>query len=112
MTGESGISLCDTCSNCECIFQTGVVREQCEFYIEKVEEIDFIAEHPKADMSKVNMIIVNGKEYVSIDRVLEIIAKYDLRDFKYHGDTAEYTNVNRTIRSDILALKGEQDGRT
>ena len=37
------------------------------------EEIDFVAEHPKADMSKVNTIIVNGKEYVSVDRVLEFI---------------------------------------
>lgn len=73
MKGESVISLCDTCSNYECIFQAGVVRKQCEFYIEKVEEIDFIAEHPKADMSKVNTISVNGKEYVSIDRILEII---------------------------------------
>ncbi|MBR0090207.1 MAG: hypothetical protein IJP92_00695 [Lachnospiraceae bacterium] len=38
-----------------------------------IEEIDFTAEHPKADMSNVNMIRVNDKEYVAIDNVLNII---------------------------------------
>lgn len=36
-------------------------------------DFDFIAEHPKADMSKVDVIRVNGKEYLAADKVLEII---------------------------------------
>lgn len=38
--GVSGISLCDTCSNCECVFQSGVVREQCDFYKKKTQHKD------------------------------------------------------------------------
>lgn len=75
MKREIGISLCDTCANCECIFQAGIVRKQCEFYIDEVEEIDFIAEHQKADMSKVDRITINKKVYLSADKVLEIIKK-------------------------------------
>lgn len=88
--GESGISLCDTCSNCECIFQTGVVREKCDFYKKRtgimyttgdvdyeedfgIDDIDFFREHPKADMSNVDRIIINKKVYLSADRVFEII---------------------------------------
>ncbi len=40
-----------------------------------IDEIDFTAEHPKADMSKVDRAIINGKVYLAADRVLEIIDK-------------------------------------
>lgn len=70
-----------------------------------IDEIDFVAEHPKADMSKVNKIIVNGKEYVAIDHVLEII------DEKVFTHEVIYFPLATTtfIRDAILALKkGEQ----
>lgn len=38
-----------------------------------IDEIYFTAEHRKADMSKVNRIIVNGKVYLAADELLENI---------------------------------------
>ena len=109
MTGGSGSSLCDTCSNCECVFQSGVVREQCDFYIEKVEEIDFVAEHRKADMAKVNTIRVNGKKYVSIDRVLEIIDKLDNENMGLPDWSDDYEVACNDFRAEVETLKdGEQ----
>ena len=70
---------------------------------EVVEEIDFVAEHPKADMSKVNTIIVNGKKYVSFDQTLEIIDKVSHKtSIKGEFWTAEKTI--KVLRRDILAL--------
>lgn len=42
-------------------------------YDEIMDDLGFVAEHPKKDMSDVNRIRVNGKLFVAIDRVLEII---------------------------------------
>ena len=31
-------SLCDSCTNNECIFQSGIIRNRCDFYIAESEE--------------------------------------------------------------------------
>lgn len=61
---------------------------------EIAEEICFIAEHPKADMSKVDVIRVNGKEYVSLERVIEII---DEAIWLYSGDKVSLRRLIRGI---------------
>ena len=73
-----------------------------------IDESDFIAEHPKADMSKVNMIRVNGKEYMSIDRVLKIIEGY-VESWVYPDGGADYVieDVEGLI-DEIEALKGSE----
>ena len=80
MKGESEISLCYTCSNCECIFQAGIVREQCEFYIEK-------------------------NEYCrAIDDVLEIIDK--AQTYKMAVGSTDLFIDRESFRDEVLALKG------
>lgn len=41
--------------------------------MEVIEEIDFVKEHPKADVSSIDVFRVNGKEFVAIVRILKII---------------------------------------
>lgn len=74
------------------------------------EEIDFNAEHPKADMSGVDRIIVNGKVYLAANKVSEIIdAK--IRD---SVSNTEYIEESETpiykalmeLRAEFIALKG------
>lgn len=79
------------------------------------EDFDFIAEHPKADMSKVDVIRVNDKEYLAADKVLEIIDARiklleDIEQGGYNhlsryvaGATA---NDHRIVKNQIEALKG------
>ena len=49
------------------------------------DEIDFIAEHPKADMSEVNTIRVNGKVYLAADKIMESMTEAENHDqyFRY-----------------------------
>ena len=65
-----GISLCDTCSNCECVFQSGVVREQCDFY-KSIAKMTVMGE----EYMKYGKFIKDEEQYDcrTIDAVLEIV---------------------------------------
>lgn len=73
------------------------------------DEIDFTTEHPKADMSGVDRIRVNGKVYLAADRVLEILdaeaTKIELGGYgKVHGKV-----YMEEVRAVVEALKGGKD---
>lgn len=77
-----------------------------------MDEIDFVAEHPKKDMSKVNRIIVNGKVYLAADKVLEII-DIETSDPSSGEDgdepmshAAGWMACGFLIKDKVLALKG------
>ena len=56
--------------------KTGLVYAAGDIDYEKdfeIDEIDFIAEHPKADMSNVNKIRINGKVYLAVEDVMRIV---------------------------------------
>ena len=40
MGTEQKNSICDSCANCNCSFQTGIYREKCDFYI-PVKELGY-----------------------------------------------------------------------
>ena len=61
-------------------------------------DFDFTAEHPKADMSKVDVIRVNGKEYLAADNVLEIIKK-ERKRYSPHQPSGAWACDN--IRQDV-----------
>lgn len=84
MKGESGISLCDTCSNCECIFQTGIVREQCDFYKKKTQHKD--------------------EYYQAIIDVLWIIDKLDDENMGLPDWSHDYEVACKDFRAAVLAL--------
>ena len=71
--------------------------------------VDIFGERPKADMSKLNKIRVNGKEYVSIDLVLEIVDN-TIRAASLSGINRNLTLLGTLIevKDEFLALKGEQ----
>lgn len=75
------------------------------------EDFDFIAEHPKADMSKVNTIRVNGKEYVSIDYVLEIIDQLETKEIRGTVDKeVGYQEAIDDFREAVKALVNDKTG--
>ena len=65
-----------------------------------VDEIDFIAEHPKMDMLSVDVFKVNGKKFVSIDRISKIT------DGVYEDLDALSYKLFRVLE-EIEKLKGE-----
>ena len=76
-----------------------------------IEEIDVVAPHRKADMSKVDTIRVNGKEFVAIDRVLEIVeGEASDPDPEKDNEGCMYSEgwieCGLTIAEQIRALKG------
>lgn len=66
-----------------------------------MEDFDFTAEHPKADMSKVDVIRVNGKEYLAADKVMAII-----EDVRRDANYGYMFDMVKEIRRRIEELKG------
>ncbi len=79
-------SLCNTCANCECIFQTGVVRERCDFYKKKTQHKD---EYHRA-----------------INDMLEIIDSDERIDVVKDEYDRGYANAYKNFRKAALALRG------
>ena len=75
----------------------------------EIDDIDFFREHPKADMSKVDRIRINGKTYLAADKILEIISEA-AEEFEqgYALDTSKYgfACAASLIREKVIALKG------
>lgn len=73
-----------------------------------IDEIDFVAEHKKADVSKVNRIRVNGKTYLSEDKVLEIVEQMKSENNENNGDPIRtlFEIEYNDFRDRVLELKG------
>lgn len=79
----------------------------------EIDDIDFVAEHPKADMSKVNRIIVNGKVYLSVDKVLELIDELsDTKSLVKATPLGSYLHKTyaRRMKEAVKKLKGGKQG--
>lgn len=86
-------------------------------YDEIMDDLGFVAEHPKADMSKVDVIRVNGKEYLAADKVLEIVeGEASDPDPEKDNEGCMYSEgwveCGITIAEMIRALKGDVKNET
>ena len=73
----------------------------------ELNDLDFYVENPKADMSNVYKIRVNGKVYLAADRVLEIIDTAQTYKM-YPGQEDTYID-KRVLREAVEALRGEHE---
>ena len=80
---------------------------------EVIKEINFSTQHSEADMSKVDKIRVNGKEFVAIDHVLEVIDDIKAKELRRlspdptrpEGYIDRYYNLMKKYKEAILTLK-------
>lgn len=82
----------------------------------ELDDLDFYVKHPKADMSNVYKIRINGKVYLAADEVLEITdknkeehAKYDrlLNPMWLRG----YFDAQDEFREKVETLWGDKEWR-
>lgn len=75
-----------------------------------IDEIDFVEEHKKADLSKINVVRVNGKVYLAADKVLEIIDGLVKKEIMGSIDNEiGYDEAIDDFREAVEALKGGAD---
>ncbi len=72
-----------------------------------IDEIDFVEEHKKADLSEINVVRVNGKVYLAADKVLEIIDGLAKKEIMGSIDNeVGYDEAIDDFREAVEALKG------
>jgi len=57
-------NLCDSCTNTGCMFQSGIVRTKCDFYVSQQANIQKALKESSKDISE-NVLAIVREEYIS-----------------------------------------------